>query len=197
MKPPSASSKADRSSFTFFILLSQREKSAKSMKPLGIIYVFSLFSLLSMGVSFSRRKRKNHPPRVVMKEGVASFRPERFDAVGWYFAEGDQMATKLPTKWTPAETDQFFRERLEDYQGDSYLVDDLVETDQYTVETARREIGNLETLKAFLEFGALPDVLADRTACKALKDALLANRNDVIKLLMEAAKSWKKFLTDS
>ncbi len=91
-------------------------------------------------------------------------------------------------QWTPADFDQFFRERVAEYEGDSYLVDDRTEAGGYTAEQAQKELSDPNTLMAILECDGLADILADRTACKALKDAILKPRADVIEALMTAVK---------
>ena len=100
------------------------------------------------------------------------------------------MVAKMPERWTPAETAQYFRERVAAYEGDSYLVDDLVESG-LADEEAQAQVGDPEVIKAYLEFDGLLNILADRTASKALKKAILAGRADVIDTLVTATQKLK------
>jgi hypothetical protein len=76
-------------------------------------------------------------------------------------------------QWTPAEWDQYLLDRITRYEGDTYLVDSLVDTEEYTTQTAQREVQDPDTLIGYLEYDMLPHILADRAACTGLKGAIL------------------------
>jgi hypothetical protein len=97
-------------------------------------------------------------------------------------------AGKPVDQWTFADWDQFLREQVAAYQGDSYIVEDLMAANGWTAVRAQREIADPATLVAYLEDDGLASILADRTASKALKDALLKPRGEVIEALATAVK---------
>jgi hypothetical protein len=97
-------------------------------------------------------------------------------------------AGKPMDQWTPAEWGEFLLERIRNYEGDAYLVDSLVDTEEYTVASARREVQDPKTLMVYLAYDMLPQILADRAASDGLKHAILSQNADVIQALADAVK---------
>ena len=95
-------------------------------------------------------------------------------------------------QWTFEDWGQFDLERITVYEGDSYLVVSLLDTDQYTPESARLEVQDATTLRGYLEYDMLPQILADRTACLALKDGIVAGNADLRGALADAAQQLRK-----
>jgi hypothetical protein len=82
-------------------------------------------------------------------------------------------------------------ERLASYQGDSYLVDELIESGEYTPEAAQQEVQDPDFLKSWLEYDGIKEILVDRIACKGLLKAILQKRADVIDKLISEIR-WLK-----
>jgi hypothetical protein len=91
---------------------------------------------------------------------------------------------------TCAEIWELQRQLLGAYDGDSYMVDELLE-EGYSLEAAQREVRELKTLKKCLTWDLLTDILGDRVACKALKDAILSPNREIIDALIDTAKRLK------
>jgi hypothetical protein len=100
------------------------------------------------------------------------------------------MAMRLPGRWTPAELEQFDREQNRAYEGTDYIVDDLMASG-LSREAAEQHAGDVGVLKVYLECDSLLTIMADRTASKAVKNAILDGRTDVIDALIVGAKKLK------
>jgi hypothetical protein len=81
------------------------------------------------------------------------------------------------------EFEQLQHEQLANYDGDSYIVDQLVDAG-YDHERAEADVQDPEFLKFCLEHDGIKEILADRLACLGLKKALLDGRRDVIEKLI-------------
>jgi hypothetical protein len=68
------------------------------------------------------------------------------------------------------------------------LVDSLVDTEEYTAQTARQEVQDPDTLIGYLEYDVLPQILPDRAACMGLKGAILKPNAEVIQALVDLVK---------
>lgn len=98
------------------------------------------------------------------------------------------MATKKPPiEWTFDDWDEHFRTQLERYDGDSCVVDELVESG-YTRELAEVEAQDLDFIKFYLGCDGIPFILSDRLASNALRDAVLDRVPDIIDALIAAAQ---------
>lgn len=82
-------------------------------------------------------------------------------------------------------------EALANYNGDSYLVDSLMENDRFTREAAQAEVQSFSFLKSWLEYDGIKEILVDRYASRALLKAILERRGDVIDMLI-AELHWLK-----
>lgn len=103
-----------------------------------------------------------------------------------------------PIDWfrlTSNDIRQYNKENLAQYDGDSYLMDQMVEAEEdggwgYTCEEAEKKLSDPDLLIAFLEqqdYGLL-EILSDRMACRALKHAILKRKADVIEALIAATE---------
>ena len=86
--------------------------------------------------------------------------------------------------------DHKFYQRLADYEGDSYLTEDLIEGG-LPEDEAKAEVQSKSTVLNYLDFGGLEYLLKDRYATEALARFLIDRDRDVLLRLNDYAQDRK------